>query len=55
MFDGKRGRVNDLARKILQLPPEDHSVDFARMAAQIAGAGHNGQWRLAAARVATLD
>jgi hypothetical protein len=36
MFDGKRERVNELVRKILQLPPEDHSVDFTRATGQIA-------------------
>jgi hypothetical protein len=37
MLDGKAGGVNDLARKILQVAPEDHSVDLAPGAGQIAG------------------
>lgn len=39
MFDVKVGRVNDLVRKILQLSPEDHSVDFMLAPAQIARLG----------------
>jgi hypothetical protein len=37
MVDGKQEGVNELVRKILQLSPEDHSVDFTRAAGQIAG------------------
>jgi hypothetical protein len=36
MFDGKGERVNDPVRNILQLPPEDRSVDFVRTTGQIA-------------------
>jgi hypothetical protein len=54
MFDGKRGRVNDPVRKILQLTTEDHSVDFVRVAGQIVGVGLNGESGAAAAAVARL-
>jgi hypothetical protein len=52
MFDGKGGLVNALARKILHLSPEDHSVDFTRTAGQIEGVGLEANAALRAARVA---
>ena len=48
MFDVKVGRVNDLVRKILQLSPEDHSVDFTRAPAQIARLGLDRPYRAVA-------